>query len=206
MKTWDQFFRDVLPDVPGCPEPVAEHAILRAAQEFFQRSRAWSLWLDDITTRGEISAYDLNLEPNSELVRLEGATLDGQGIELARIEDMPVNWRTQGGGVRTCVFTSDAKTVQLLPIKAAGMVLCIRASLKPSNSAQGIADDLYDLYVDAIAMGAKSRLMAQPGKAYSNMAGADAWAGQFRDHIDTIKSRLWRGTAATRTRSRANWF
>ncbi|MEO8021072.1 hypothetical protein [Polaromonas sp.] len=206
MKTWDQFFRDVLPDVPGCPEPVAEHAILRAAQEFFQRSRAWHLWLDDITTRGEISAYDLNLEPNSELVRLEGATLDGEIISLSRIEDMPSNWRTQSSGMRTCVFTTDSKTVQLLPIKAADMKLSIRASLKPSNNAPGIADDLFDLYVETIAMGAKSRLMAQPGKDYSNMAGADAWGGQFRDAVDTIKSRLWRGNAATRTRSRANLF
>lgn len=206
MKTWDQFFRDVLPDVPGCPEPVAEHAILRAAQEFFQTTRAWNVWLDDVTTLGVVTAYDLNLEPNSELVRMEAATLDGVEIALARIQGMPANWRTTSPSVRTCVFTSDSKTVQLLPVKAAGMKLAIQASLKPSNNAPGINDDLFDLYVENIAMGAKARLMMQPGKDYSNPKGATDSYALFMDGINTIKTRLWRGTAATRPRAVANWF
>lgn len=205
MKTWDQFLRDVLPDVPGCPEPVAEHAILRAAQEFFQHTRAWRVWLDPVTTLDAVSAYDLNLEPRSELVRLESATLAGTGINIARVQDLPVDWRTGTAGVDTCIFTVDSKTVQLLPVQAAGLALVIQASLKPANDAEGLDDALFDQYVEAIAMGAKARLMAQPLKVYSNPGASNFHRASFDDAMAVIKTRLWRGNSAARPRSFVNF-
>lgn len=206
MKTWDQFLRDVLPDVPGCPEPVAEHAILRAAQEFCQHTRAWNVWLDPVTTIGAVSSYDLNLEPRSELVRLESATLAGIGIKVSRVQDMPIDWRTNATGMGTCIFTVDSRTVQLLPIKAAGLSLVIQASLKPANDSEGLDDALYAQYVETIAMGAKARLMAHALKSYGNPGESATQRASFVASMDSIKTRLWRGNGTARPRAVGNFF
>jgi hypothetical protein len=86
VKAWSAFLPDVLQHVPGCPDPVAEHALLRAAQEFFETTRIWKLWLPDMLTVADETDYLLFLEPKSELVRLEQATLAGREI-VVRSED-----------------------------------------------------------------------------------------------------------------------
>lgn len=206
MRAWEDFLPDVLPEVLGCAQPVAAHALLRAAQEFFQKTRAWNVWLDPVTTVALVTAYDLELESRSELVRLEAATLNGKTIGLTRVQAVPADWRSNNASLPTCVFTTDSRTVQLVPAKAAGMLLAIQASLKPSNAAAGINDDLFDRYVETIAVGAKARLMAQPRQGYSNPELSGFHRARFDDAITTLKTSLWRGTAATRPRSTAHFF
>lgn len=206
MKAWQLCLRDVLPEVPGCAEPMAEHALLRAAQEFMQKTRAWKVWLDPVITDGLNLTYDLNLELRSELVRIEAATLGGQVITIAREQDVPANWQDGSACVPTCIFTTDSKTINLLPLKTAGMSLAIQATLKPSNTATGLDDAIFDRYVEVIATGAKARLMSQPDKAYSSPGAAAMHRSNFLSAIDTLKTNIWRGTAATRPRARSHWF
>ena len=125
MKTWEQFFPDLLPEVTGCPEPVAEHALLRAAQEFFETTKVWRVWTDDIATVVDVIDYDINLPTKSELVRLERATLDGHAILITTADELPIEWTSNNACVRTCIHTIDRRTVTLLPKPSAAGVLKI---------------------------------------------------------------------------------
>jgi len=88
MKTWAAFLKDVRPSAPGIPEPRLEHAVLRAAQDFCDRTRAWKVELDPTTTRAGAVEYDLELERNVELVRIESATLNGIPFTVWRDGDL----------------------------------------------------------------------------------------------------------------------
>ena len=187
MKDWRSFFPDVLPAVAGLalPEPTVEHQTRRAAQEFCRRTRAWRVTLDAVQTNLGAREYDLELEPRSELVRLESATLDGHPIAV---------WRDRDGRGRF-VFTPDGRTVVFSQQPGPGQQLVITAALRPADNAPGIEDTLAERYSETIARGAVARLKGDPALQQS-----------FEDECDRIKVGLWRGSAAINPRVRAHWF
>jgi hypothetical protein len=200
MKAWSLFLKDVMPHVPGCPEPVAEHALLRAAQEFFDTTRLWKVWLGDLTTEADTTEYPLLLEDKSELVRLERATLDGREIEVRAEEELPADWLTYPNTVCTGVHTTDRNTMVLVPSQAADLVLKVQASLKPANNATGVPDDVFDHCVKQIACGAVAALKEHTDKTYSDQVGAGVWRARFDGHMATAEFRRSRGYSSARRR------
>ena len=188
MRTWDTLYPDVMPFIPaGLPEPMVDRQIMRAAQDFCTATRAWRAVLDPVITSAGVLSYDVDLDAPAEVVRLESATLDGHCLEV---------WRENDHGHGRFVATADGgKTVDLHHAPGDGQKLVLTVTLKPSDSAVGIdADTLVDLYSRTIAMGAIAYL------------SGDAVAQAFQDACATINTRVWRGTAQTRPRSRASWF
>jgi hypothetical protein len=200
MKAWSAFLPDVLVHVPGCPDPVAEHAVLRAAQEFFETTRVWKQWLPDITTATETTEYVIFLEPKSELVRLERATLSGRPIRVRTEDQLPDDWQTYTSGIEDGVHTSDRRNLVLLPAQSEDLVLKVEASMRPSNTATGIEDCLFDLYVQQIAAGAVAALKEQSEKPYSDLAGAGAWRSRFETHMGVTDFQRSRGYSSARPR------
>lgn len=186
MKTWSAFLKDVRPQAPSFPEPVIEHAVRRAAQKFCSVTRAWVVQLDPTTTyEGQLN-YDLELDRNAELVRLESATFNGLDYAVRR------PGKTECGAY---VFTPDGKTIEFSQSVGADLALVITASVRPGEGASGVEDFLFDRYVDVIALGAAAGLTGDQGKR-----------DDFERQMDVIKTRLWRGNAATRPRTRAQFF
>jgi len=205
MKAWEEFYPDVTPEVPGCPDPTIDIALRRSAQRFFQDTGVWRLWLDDVTTTGGME-LDIELEPNSELAQLLQATLDGREIEVYAPDHLPAGWKTGEAGFAVGVCSFDAKTLHLLPQQASGLVLRVEATLRPSNKATGVEDRLFDRYVLPIAMGAKALLMAQPGKAWSNPDLASAYANAFASEIHTVGAAALSGFSRAPRRVRPSFF
>ncbi|GHC72632.1 hypothetical protein GCM10007320_08640 [Pseudorhodoferax aquiterrae] len=183
MRPWKHFFPDVMPLVPAVAEPMAEHHIRRAAQEFCRRTRAWRETLDAVITRAGVRCYDLELPPMVELVRLESATLGCEPLELDK---------TKPG---THIYTPDGKELILSRGPGDGLQLVVTCSLKPDNQSPGIEDALFDLYTDEIALGAVARLTSDELKQE-----------KFEAACDRIKIHLWRGQAATQPRAVPNYF
>ena len=186
MKTWDLFLRDVMPSVPNVPEPSAEHAVHRAAQEFCRRTRAWEVAMDPITTMEGVVVYDIELPPQTELVRLERATLNGLPVTV---------WRDGDDAAGLYVFTPEGRQLLFSRTTGAGQRLALTAALRPSEAATGVDDVIFDLYVETIARGAVARLTGDPAKK-----------ADFEAECDRIKTDLWRGQAAIRPRARSNFF
>ncbi|WP_213956345.1 hypothetical protein [Variovorax sp. dw_954] len=186
MKTWSAFLPDVRPKAPGIPESIAEHAVLRAAQDFCDQTRVWQLELDPVTTQDGVLEYDIELGTGTELVRLESATLNGEPYAV---------WRKEGVACDSYVNTPDGKTIEFSRPVEAGAVLVLRCSVKPGNRAAGIADAIYDRYVGDIALLAVAELKDDEGKRQA-----------YQRRVDRIKTQLWRGNAAIRPRSRPSLF
>lgn len=198
MKTWDLFFPDLLPTVPGCPEPVAEHALRRAAQDFCALTFAWRVKLDPIETESGTDEYDLPLERNTELVRIEIARMAGSDIAVATQND--VNRR------RPNVGCYDGKTVIVNPVPASVQLLELTCTLKPGNAATGVEDFIYDKHAAVIALGAGAALKGHRLKTYSDPEQAPLDRLDFEAKCARIKLALWRGNARNTPRAVANWF
>lgn len=188
MKTWDAFFPDVLPMLvgTGVPDPTIVHQLRRAAQTFCTKTRAWKVVLDSTLTTDGTTVYDLELERNVELVRLESATLNGQPYAV---------WRAGDDACGRFVSTQDGKTIEISQGVGPNLPLVLTCSVKPGNAATGIDDAIFDSYAEVIALGAVARLTDNPAKRID-----------FENQIDVIKTRLWRGNAAIRPRARPSFF
>lgn len=205
MKTWSEFYPDVLPSVMGCPSPVMDHNLRRSAQAFFERCHVWTQWLDDTRTSGA-QEYDIALENQSELVKLQRATLAGRPILVTTPDALPDDWQSYPQGIGDCVFTRDRRTFTLLPWTSTGQVLRIEATLKPSNAAAGIRDDFFDLYVEPIAIGAKARIKALVGTEFYDPAAAQVLHDDFTRRVNTIEIQKFRGFSSSRPRARIKTF
>ncbi|VTU38268.1 hypothetical protein H4CHR_04381 [Variovorax sp. PBS-H4] len=187
MKAWSNFLRDVRIHVPGTAEPLAEHAVLRAAQEFCRETRAWVVELEPTNTQEGVLTYDLELEQATELVRLESATLNGEAYPV---------WRPgERAGSGRYVYTPDGRSIAFSEAVGAGLPLVIRCAVTPGEGATGIDDVLFARYVKTIALGAVAEL-----------SGDQTKRGDFEHRMARIKTDLWRGSAAIRPRARAHLF
>lgn len=186
MKPWSAFLRDVRPHAPSTPEPMLEHQVLRAAQRFCDETRAWIVVLDPtITFEGQLN-YDLELDRNTEVVRLESATFNGLDYEVSR------------PGKPACgryIFTPDGKTVEFSQPVGADLPLVLTVAVRPGEGAAGVEDFLFDRYLSVIALGAAAGATGDATKQ-----------GEFEYRMDMIKTRLWRGNSATRPRTRAQFI
>lgn len=205
MRAWSDFYPDVLPFVMGCPEPVLEHHLRRAAQEFFSSCHVWTRWLANITTT-TAQDYPLNLEPLSELVKLQRATLAGRQVGITTPDALPADWQTYKQGIKDCIFTRDRKVISLITANPIGQLLRIEAVLKPSNAATGVQDEFYDQYADAIAMGAKARIKKMTGTTYYDPIEALALEASFKQAMATIGFAKFRGFSSSLPRARIRTF
>lgn len=205
MKVWSEFYADVLPSVMGCPAPVMDHNLRRAAQNFFQRTHVWTQWLDSLKTSGT-AEYNLPLEPLSELVKLQRATLNGREIAMLTPESLPADWQTSPNSVRSGLFTRDRKTLTLFPQTSTGQLLRIEATLMPANTAIGIRDDLFDLYVDVITNGAKARIKRLSGTEFFNPGQALECDQMVNDAVGRLNIQRFRAFSSAAPRQKIKTF
>jgi hypothetical protein len=174
MKAWSNWFTDLLPQLPGCPDPQIEHELLRASQEFFARSRAWQVIQAAVPITANQTTLDIiPTDAGQELVRVEGAWLDGTRLKVYGVGDMDHaftdDWQTHTGATSTLVqITPGTVLMYPIPIAASSTGLKLRLSVKPSETATGLPDDQFVKYRDPLAAGARARLMLQDGKKWSN--------------------------------------
>lgn len=205
MVLWSEFYPHLFLTVRGCSVLLADQELRNAAIEFLSRTRAWCVWLDPVTTVANVREYDFNLPVNSDIVRIEQATIAGTPITVSSYRASTSNPRNVIGGTDE-VFTIDTQTFVLSSAYAAGQSLEIQASLCPSRKATGIETFLYDQFYLDILEGAKARLLKLKSAEFYDPALAQDAKAAFEDAIVTKKLDDWRGNTATRRRVVASSF
>lgn len=174
MITWDKFLPDILPYVPGCPIPLIEHELLRTAQDFFYKTRAWAVNLPAIPVLANATTVPIVLpDTTTELVRIERAWYDTYKMTVRTVDTIDNyytdNWMLHTG-CPTELIQISPDVVQLYPIPLDNAVtgLTLRVSVRPNETATGINDDMVARFREAFIAGAMSRLMLQPAKPWTN--------------------------------------
>jgi hypothetical protein len=187
MKTWDQFFPDVLIKAPGTSAPAVRRALVNAAQDFCRESRAWLVEMDPITTAADTIAYTLELPSRTELVRLEGATLNGVDFGVWRNGERKRHERF--------IYTNDLVNVVFDEQPPVDQPLVITASLMPAEGATGVDDAIYRQYRRDIALGAVAAITGLPDQQAA-----------FESRCAAVRTALFFGNARTRPRAVPKFF
>lgn len=210
MKTWSFWLPDLLPHLPDCPIPVVERALLRAAQDFMRGSRIWKITLPPIPVTIGIESITIPMDADKDLVRIEEAWLDGDRLMLITPDeldgDYDDDWTLHTGTPTSLVqYVPGVVTVYPKPLSAALTGLKLKVSVRPSESAIGIIDEISVKYRDALECGALARLMAMPGKAWTNLELSAFHMQNFNAITATATADTARGFNQGRIKSRPTW-
>lgn len=201
--SYEMFFSNVLPEVPGCPEITAFNAIQNAAIEFCEKSMILQVDHDPITVVKGIVDYDLEPPSGYIIVKvmkawLESSPLDPMAPDFvtdpAIYNRLFTSYQAQPGQPSKFI-QKDPRTISVwpLPDKQYANGLTMRVAIKPARAAEVIDDLIYEDYYEAIASGALARLLNSQGKPYSSRDGAAVADRQFRQAINVARQRALHG-------------
>jgi hypothetical protein len=177
MKSWSDFYDLILPDVPGCPLAMADLALRQSAISFCEQSLAWKYEHPLISVVSSIAQYAFVLPDGAAVHALTYAALDGKELVSAMPEAEREILRNSSG--TPAYVLAGGTFLKLVPKPDGPGALSVSVVLKPSPSAAGIDDSVFDEYRQAVAHGALARLMLSPRKPYTNAQLAPYHAQQF---------------------------
>lgn len=175
MKTWDQFYPFVLPQAIGCPNVTASFYIKQAAIKFLSDSGAWIDTLAAVPTVLGQAAYAFGASTAQQVLGIEQCRIDaGDPLDIGYDDEVLTD---TANGAPTRVWTTDLINFNLwrAPDTAAQQIVNT-VVLAPSQSATGVEDRIFALYVTDIAALALAQLLALPNKAWTNPAMAQFYA------------------------------
>lgn len=213
MALWSDWTADVAIDVPGCPDPTIERAVRRAVILFLERTH----WLARTAAPIDI--------PSGAAARTFGSPLIGAGERVLRIQQAWINdkqipvvspseisdelpdWKTATG---TPQYIVQERPDQYWVVPAATAIMTaalrLKISVAPTEAAADVDDIVLIRWRDAIAAGAKARLLAMPGKQWSDNDKAAVNAAAFESGVGDAVVAALRGPARTRLVTTPHFF
>jgi len=186
--TWETFFPYIQPHVPGCPEIVIENHLQEAAAEFCAISEVWRFDIDKDFTSKSTSDYEIDVPNLSVLENILVLYVDG--VPCKRVSDLHFDMPSTVANGRPTYFSLYQDTqIRFYPTPDGKYEFEGVGVLKPSLSATGVEDFIYETHGRSIACGAIYRLVAIPGKEWTNPELANYYKAEFYRHANNAKGR-----------------
>lgn len=202
LQPWSSFYDEVLSELPKCSPALADIAIKRAAIEFCEKStyhRADDVQ-DIVALQADYTAAPLVGESGMVIPHMVlGVYVAGKEIhprsalDLTRM--MPGGWEEVSG--EAFAYLQDApdhvRIVRIPNVGATG-ALKLRVAYKPDfATATGLHTSVFREHSEAIAKGAKARLMQQSNKPWTNPGQAGVYRSEFLDDCASAKLQAAKG-------------
>lgn len=204
MAKLSDFYDDVFPYVPDCPEAAVKHALLRSISEFCSNTLVWvyDTTASPTATDGE---YQVSLPYSSTEVAITftfyvvGVDSNGDETPIGPVLSDDFVSVKQGATAATRFHVKHPDIVVLTPAPdTAYSSLKLRVALTPTNkiswtaSTDAVPNEIFDKYSDVVASGALMRLLAVPKKPYTNYTEANAHRIMFRRGVMLARSNTMR--------------
>lgn len=202
MKLWSDFFESVIPYVPGCPSITAEIAIKNTVIEFCEKTLILQRDHDPVTVTAGINDYDLDPPTGYLVTKIMKAWYENIPLVPAAPDEIgsvsaynALAKDAEGPGQPRWIFQKEERVFSLLPVPANNSVnaVTMRVALKPSRSATGVEDVIYEDYMETIGAGARSRLFMIPNTLHFNPQMAGVNKMQFDQGVNVARQRANRG-------------
>lgn len=190
---WASFYPYIQPHLPGCPEITIETHLQEAAAEFCKISQIWRYDIDKDYTSKNTADYEIEVLTGTVLEDILVLYVDGQPIR--RVSDRHFALPSTTGNARPmsyAVYQDDQ--VRFYPTPDGKYEFEGIAVLKPSLTAKGVEEWIYESHGRSIACGAIAKLAAIPGKEWSNPELAIYYKNEFFKHANDAKGRDTRRT------------
>ena len=201
--TYEDFFPNILPEVPGVAEMVAENAVRNAVIEFCEKSLVLTRDHDPITLKAGVVDYDLEPTKGYIVVKVMKAWLENNELtplapdfvrEASVYNRLFSSYEANSDRPRA-YLQKDERSISVwgVPDQDYANGLTLRVALKPSRAAESVESVLLEDYAETIASGALYRLMMSAGKPYTNNEMAAVHKGLFQQGINVARQRATHG-------------
>ncbi len=201
----DVFLSKIMPHVPGCPEPTALAGIIKAAQEFCERTR---LWRDEDTFTVTPTSCNVVCAPEgADLFEIESASVDGNKLDpisLAELTRLHPRWREFEVGQGQWVTQIEHGSVLIVP-RCRG-TLRLSTFLRPAEDADQLPDFIPKHYKQCIADGALAEILMLPGQPFSDPSRAQFFSMRFENKLNELTNSTIKGQQRAPTRTRPHYF
>ncbi|MDN5836557.1 MAG: hypothetical protein L0H12_04305 [Nitrosospira sp.] len=179
MKLWSDFHDLAAPDLPGCPVVAIDMALRQSAIAFAEQSLAWRDSHPDIAVVAGTATYAFVPPAQAVVHAVTHAEFENKEIESHAGESniRIADWRNRMGTPEYVL--GGATSLQLVPMPDVAGTLSLEVALKPSVTATGVDDSIFNEFREAIIHGALARLMLSPKKPYSSAQLSMYHAQQF---------------------------
>jgi hypothetical protein len=190
---------------------MVDFQLRRAAQAFFKDTRAWQVTQPLVAVAAlQSSVVVLPADSGQELVRIEQAWFDRAPIGPTTADTLDrqfVDDWTLHTGTPNKVYQLTPGTVRLYPLPVAASVtgLKLRLSVRPSDSATGLDDEMAVKFRDDIANGAKAKLMMMNKKSWTDMDMAGIYSAAFDAACGSTSISAARSFGSARKPSNPKW-
>lgn len=201
--TYEDFFPNILPEVPGVAEMVAENAVRNAVIEFCEKSLVLTRDHDPISIKAGVVDYDLEPPKGYIVIKVMKAWLENNELtplapdfvrEASVYNRLFSSYESNTDRPRA-YLQKDERTISVwgVPDQDYSNGLTLRVALKPARASTSIESVLLEDYAETIASGALYRLMMSPGKPYTNAEMAAVHKGLFQQGINVARQRATHG-------------
>lgn len=186
-------------EFPGVPEALALRALSDALKEFCTRTHAWQATLPPVQLVPGQTEYDLTdalyevaFSRDIQLVSIKDARVNGVKLYPVATEVGRLRATQPAPGAPTGFVQWQPSTIELInpPSETGELVVTAALTVKLGRSDMVVPDDLLDEYGEAIASGAKARLVRQAGQPWFNPDLVVAYAGPYYTAINAAKGRV----------------
>jgi hypothetical protein len=195
---YTDLFNEVLPELPGVGTALVENAIRNAVIKFCADSWCWKHYPDAQSVVAAQSDYDLEAPVGADVAAVMRLTLDGAPLDPLQADDTL--------DTSACGFAQpEPSIVRLFPAPVENITDGLRfvLAVQPRRASASFPSWIFARYLDALAAGAKSRLLLMPGKPWSNAAlGAD-YRNTFVGEAMNAKAEAVAGLSRAPTRTRS---
>jgi len=198
MKTWADFLDEIMPELPGIAEDLAEAQVLRSAIEFMDRAHVYQAdhpAIAAVTGQGGYAwAPD---DADTEVCHVFNVWYEGEKLTAKNgdyLSDKYDYWPDETGTPEH-YLQERTDTLILVPSPDEDLAdaITVKVALKPAMTATGIPDDLFKDHREAIAAGALFRLMRMPKKPWTNFDLAAAYRQAFNNAIEEARHKQQAG-------------
>lgn len=203
MATYEKFFPNILPEVPGAAETIVENAVRNAVIEFCEKGLILQRDHDPITLVEGVVDYDLEPPTGYLCVKVMKAWLENNPLDPlapdfvreAAVYNRLFTSYQKANSTPRAYLQKDERTISVWspPEKRYPNGLTLRVALKPTRSSSEVEDVIFEDYAEVIASGALSRLMMSAGKPYTNVEMAAVHKGLFQQGINMARQRATHG-------------
>jgi hypothetical protein len=192
MKTQD-LLPFLLPDLPGAPDALVKQHLVQATIEFCTETLAWEQIGDSLKVLEGRNELEVETPTDSRIVTVKDIWEGSRRLRpvtMSQLFEALPNWQTAEGSEPTYYNAStDWQTIRIFPkpLNSQGKTLRMRAAFAPKLTATTLPDEIVTKYIDGLTGGAKARLMAIPGKAWTNLQMAAFYRGVFENFVMKAK-------------------
>ena len=197
--SYSKFLPLVLQYIPDASDMIAENAIKQACIEFCEKTLVWQINIPPMDVVDGQNSYPIQTPGDTKFVAPVQTYFNTNLLipkgpdELAEIYRMGDYQQISGAPQYVTRMIKPELMVVPTPYVTQPATLYVKAAIAPTRDSTEIDSEIYEQYGEAIAWGARARLLAQPRQDYSDKPGSIEALKMFRYEINRVRMQVTKG-------------